>query len=218
LSFSWLQRFRYGGLLFGFGRRIEREALGIDVSLFSYGAAYTHASVYLGGGAGWGLMSLWRTIRAGIGARVAVTDQTGQTTKGTITQLSASSLELGGSAGVARVFDETSLRTIRLLYSPKHEALPGLLAGAVTGALMGSLLVAAFGGDASEVVGGAAAMAGILGGTWAATDLTIGAFRYPFNDAYDVYRSAGRGAFRSAITMAPQVTQARKRMLVSVGF
>ena len=39
-------------------------------------------------------------IRAGIGARVAVTDQTGQATKGVITQLSASSLTLDESTGV----------------------------------------------------------------------------------------------------------------------
>ena len=72
-------------------------------------------------------------IRAAIGARVAVTDQGGQATKGTITQVSASSLALDESAGVARVFDQTSLRGIRLLYSPKHDALVGLGTGTAVG-------------------------------------------------------------------------------------
>ena len=155
-------------------------------------------------------------IRAGIGARVAVTDQTGQTTKGTITQLSASSLALGGSAGAAQVYDETSLRKIRLLYSPKHDALVGFTLGvgmgAVTGVLAGAL------GD-ENVVGTAVAAAGLLGGLVAAIGMTTGALHYPFNSAYDVYSSDGKGAFRtSAIMIAPQVAQGRKGVLVSVRF
>ena len=54
-------------------------------------------------------------VRALVGARVAVTDQTGQTTKGTITQLSTSSLALDESAGAPRVFEEGDVRKIRLL-------------------------------------------------------------------------------------------------------
>lgn len=164
-------------------------------------------------------------IRAGIGARVAVTDQTGRTMKGAIAQLSASSLTLDESTGVPRVFDQTSLLKIRLLYSAKHDALAGFAFGATVGAVS-AYLTAGLSGCFSatdetdcHVAGGAAATAGVLGGLGAVIGMTIGALRYPFNDAFDVYRGSARSTSRTpAITIAPQLAQARKGVLMSVRF
>jgi hypothetical protein len=165
-------------------------------------------------------------IRAGIGARVAVTDQAGHTTKGTIAGLSAVSLALEESTGPPRVFDETSLRKIRLLYSPKHDALVGLGFGAAFGA-SAIYYSAALSGcfsqtghtDDCHVLQVAAAVAAVGGGLGALIGMTIGSLRYPSNKAFDVYRGDARGASRtSAITIAPQVARARKGVLVSVAF
>ncbi len=102
------------------------------------------------------------------------------------------------STGVPRAFDETSLRKIRLLYSPKHDALVGLGTGAALGAF-GVYVSAGLGGCFSptghtsdcHVLEVTAAVGGGLG---AAIGMTIGAFRYPFNNAFDVYRGDARGA------------------------
>ena len=164
-------------------------------------------------------------IRAGIGARVAVTDQAGQTTKGVITQLSASSLTLDESTSVARVFDETSLRKLRLLYTPRHDALVGFVTGAAVGA-SGVYVSAGLGGcfipdrtSDCHVLRTAAAAAGISGGLGALIGMTVGSLRYPFNNAFDVYRGDVRDASSTArITIAPLVAGARKGALVSVSF
>jgi hypothetical protein len=51
----------------------------------------------------------------------------------------------------------------------------------------------------------------------AAVEMIVGAFKYPFNHAYDVYSGAGYGAFGTpAIAIAPQATHGRKKVLVSV--
>jgi hypothetical protein len=160
-------------------------------------------------------------IRARIGTRVAVTDQTGQTTKGTIAQLSTVSLALDESAGVSRIFDETNVRKIRLLYSPKHDALVGLGIGAAGGAFLGATFVGISGcpEEGCPRLSAAAVWAGIFGGLGALIAPTAGAVRYPFNHAYDVYRGDAPGASESAaITIAPQVAQSRKAVLVSVRF
>ena len=165
-------------------------------------------------------------IRARIGARVAVTDQTGQTTKGAIAQLSASSLVLEEPKVGPRVFDETTVRKIRLLYSPKHDALVGLGTGAaygVGGVYLSATLGGCFtpGGHTSDchVLGTAAAIGAVGGGLGAAIGATIGAFRYPFNNVFDVYRGDVRSAYKtSAITIVPQATHARKEVLVSIRF
>lgn len=167
---------------------------------------------------GWSLATqsfLGIPIRADIGARVAVTDQAGQTTKGAITQLSASSLALDGSAGVARLFDETSVRKIRLVYSPKLDALFGAAMGASVGVLF--VLLNPMGGTAiaTDYLVVPAVFAGALAGGF----MISGAVQSLFSNAYDVYRGDARGGFKtSAITIAPQVAQARKGVLVSVRF
>lgn len=162
-------------------------------------------------------------IRAGVGARVAVTDQSGQTTKGVIAQLSPSSLTLDESTGVPRTFNETSLRKIRLLYSPKHDALVGLGLGAAMGAMLGAFAGAGggsgCGSDGCHVLEGAALGAGVLGGLGTLIGVTVGGFRYPFNEAFDVYRGDSRSTSRaSAVTIAPQVAQSRKGVIVLVRF
>jgi hypothetical protein len=165
-------------------------------------------------------------IRARVGARVAVTDQSGQTTEGVIAQLSPSSLTLDESTGVPRILSEASLRKIRLLYSPKHDALVGLGTGAAVGAF-GVWVSAGLGGCFSptghsgdcHVPRVAAAVAAVGGGLGALMGMTIGAVRYPFSNAFDVYRGDLREARRlSLVTIAPQVSQARKGVIVLVRF
>ena len=64
-----------------------------------------------------------------------------------------------------------------------------------------------------------AAVAAVTGGLGALIGMTVGALRYPLNKAFDVYLGDARGASKpSAITIAPQVGQARKGVLVSVRF
>lgn len=166
------------------------------------------------------------SIRAGVGARVGITDQMGQTTKGVISHVSASFLTLDESTGVERVFGETSLREIRLLYSPKHDALVGLAVGATVGA-SGVYFSAGLSGCFSEtsqksdchVLRAAAAAAGVGGGLGALIGMTIGALRYPFNHAFDVYRGDVRNASRRpSITIGPQISRERKGAFVSVVF
>lgn len=156
-------------------------------------------------------------IRATIGARVVITDEAGTTTKGAITQLSTSSLTLDVSTGVSRDFDATSIRRIRLAYSPRHVALGAFAGGALFGALMGGLSTAAFGGSGGEVLGATAAFAGLVGGVCALGAVAIGKTHYPFNGAFDVYRGDARSPIgSSAITVAPLIAEARKGVLVSV--
>ena len=160
-------------------------------------------------------------IRVGLGTRVAVTDQAGETTDGAITQLSASSLALEESTGVSQVFDETDVQKIRLLYSPKHDLLVGLGAGAGLGAFLGATFVG-LGGcpeDGCNHLGAAAVTAGVFGGLGALIGPLVGAVRYPFNNAFDVYRGDARGASGgSAVTVMPLVTPTRNGVLVSVRF
>jgi hypothetical protein len=128
---------------------------------------------------------------------------------------------LDESTGVSRIFDETNLRKIRLLYSPKRYALVGLGAGAAGGALVGAGLVG-LGGCPEEGcprLEAAAVWAGIFGGLAALIAPTAGAVRYPFNHAFDVYRGdADSASGTSAIAVAPQVTPTRTGVLVSLSF
>lgn len=160
-------------------------------------------------------------IRARVGARVVVTDQSGHTTKGTIAQLSAVSLALDVSGGTPRIFDDANLRQIRLLYSPKRDVLIGLGIGAALGALVGATF-AGLGGcpeEGCDRLGAAAVWAGLFGGLGALLRPIAGAGRYPFNRDFDVYRGNARSASGSpAITIAPLVSPSRKMVLVSVRF
>ena len=143
--------------------------------------------------------------------------------RGVITRLFAASLTLVESTGAERVFDEPSLRRIRLLYSPKHDALVGFTYGATWGALAGAFVGAGAGSGCPEegcrILEGAAIVAGVAGGLGALIGAIVGAIRYPFNDVFDVYRRDARNAPAPfALTIAPQIDEARKGVLVSVRF
>jgi hypothetical protein len=164
-------------------------------------------------------------IRARVGAKVAVTDQAGQSIKGTIAELSSSSLALDTPSGAMRVFEAVEVQRIRLLYSPKHDALVGLSVGGGLGALM-TLQAAGLGGcfsatrtsdcHVARVMGEVAAVTGGLG---AVMGMTIGAARYPRNKAFDVYLGEARDrSGTAALTLVPLVTQARKGVVGAVRF
>lgn len=161
-------------------------------------------------------------IRAGVGTRVVITDQVGRTTKGVMTQLSAASLTLNESPGVVRVFEDASIRKIRLLYSPKRNALVGFGFGAGIGAFSGAIVGAGAGSgcgpEGCHVLAGAALGAGVAGGVGTLIGVTIGAMRYPFNDAFDVYRGDTRDVSTTSVAIAPQLTRVHKSVLVSVRF
>jgi hypothetical protein len=164
-------------------------------------------------------------VRARVGASVAVTDWTGQATKGTITRLSASSLALDESAGAPRIFEATDVQKIRLLYSPKPYALAGFGMGASLGGLL-TYLSAGLSGCFSEtrthnchVAQAMGAVAAVTGGLGALVFTTVGAIYYPRNKAFDVYLGGARGPSKtSAFTIVPQVTKERKAVAVSVRF
>jgi hypothetical protein len=163
-------------------------------------------------------------IRARVGTPVAVTDQSGRTIKGVIAQLSAVSLTVDESTGVPRTFDETSLRKIRLLYSPKHDALVGLGLGAAMGAMLGARVGAGggrgCGSEGCHVLEGAAIYAGVFGGLGTLIGVTVGGLRYPSNDAFDVYRGDSRSTSpaASAVRIVPQFAQSRIGVIVLVRF
>lgn len=175
-------------------------------------------------------------VRARVGARVAVTDQTGQTAKGTIAQLSTSSLALDESTGAPRIFEKGDVRKIRLLYSPKHDVLAGLGQGAIfagVSTFMFGALGGCFGGEALGAGSGsggnncdvhdflkfAAPVLAVSAGVGALIGPTIGALRYPFNKAFDVYLGDTRSASTtSAVTIVPHVTKERKGVAVSLRF
>ena len=163
--------------------------------------------------------------RARAGARVAVIDRKGETFMGTVAELSASALTLDATGGRARVFDATSVRQIRLLYSPKHDALVGFGMGAGL-AIFAVYVSAGVAGCFAEGSSGdcpvARTMAGAAaagGGVGALIGATIGAVRYPVNNAFDVYRAQPSVASgRPAVAIMPQLEKTRRGVTVSVRF
>ncbi len=156
-------------------------------------------------------------IRAAIGDRVTVTDQTGQNIEGTITELSAASLALDGSTAGRRVFDGLGVKRVRLTRSRGHDALRGLGVGALTGGILGGFVGRGLGGDARSAVQGAAFLGPIDGGIGALLWAVFPSYR--FRATGDVYLGATTGASKtSAITIGPRVAKARKGVAVSVGF
>jgi hypothetical protein len=155
-------------------------------------------------------------IRVAIGDRVRVTDQTGRTTKGTITQLSDSALTLDGLTAVPRVFDEASVKKIRLPYSPGPDARLGFGIGVFSGGLAGALVSH---GDLGAILYGATKIGAPLGVIATGVIVATGAALHPFDKSKDVYLGGTRGASKtSAIAIGPQIAKERKGVLVSVRF
>jgi hypothetical protein len=163
-------------------------------------------------------------IRARVGTRVAVTDSAGEAVKGTIAELSSSSVTLSQSDGGDRVFDAKAVRRIRLLYSPRHDALVGFSGGAaftVFSVWLSAGLSGCYTSPTSSchiaraMIGGAV----IGGGIGAIIGTTIGSIRYPFNHAFDVFRAGPASAPRSSVvTIAPQFGSSRRAVVVSLIF
>jgi len=163
--------------------------------------------------------------RARAGAHVAVIDHQGETLIGTVAELSASALTLDASSGGARLFEATSVRRIRLLYSPKHDALVGFGVGAGFG-IFAVYLSAGLGGCFNEgrtsdcpVARTMAGAVAVGGGAGALIGATIGAVRYAWNNAFDVYRAQPSvGSGRHEFAIMPQLEKTRKALTVSVRF
>lgn len=152
-------------------------------------------------------------IRAAIGDWVRVTDQTGQDTEGTITELSASSLTLDGST----VFDGVSVKKITRTRSPGHDALRGFGVGAVIGGITGGLAGRALGGDARSAFEVAAIFGGFLGGVSALISGATASYR--FRATRDIYLGGTPGASKTpAITIVPRLAKQSKGLAVSVRF
>jgi hypothetical protein len=151
-------------------------------------------------------------IRAAIGDRVTVTDQTGYNIEGTITELSASSLALDGST-----VDGASVKTIRLRRSPGHDALRGFGIGAVVGGIPGGLMGGALGGDARSAFESAAILGALVGGINAVLSGATASYR--FRAVRDIYLGDTPAVSKtSAITIMPQLAKQRKGVAVSVRF
>jgi hypothetical protein len=158
-------------------------------------------------------------IRVAVGDSVSITDVTGKELKGRITALSESSLAVGGSGGVARVFDEANVAKIRRRYNPGHEALVGFAAGVAIGGGVAAMLCAANGGcgagDLPEIV---LIVAG-SGGWMAGISVASGAVLHPLSKSPEVYRGGrGAGGAAAAVTVAPLLTRQRRGIAVSVTF
>jgi len=158
-------------------------------------------------------------IRVAVGDSVSVTDVTGQKMKGRITALSESSLTIGGSGGVARVFDEANVAKIRQRYSPRHDALAGFAVGAATGGAVAAMSCAAYGGCGADDLAPILALAAGVGGLTAGFSVTLGALLHPWRKSHEVYIGRiGAGGSSSAVTVAPLLTRQRRGVAVSVTF
>jgi hypothetical protein len=171
-------------------------------------------------------------VRAAIGDRVTVTDSSGQTSKGTIKYLTASAITLDGPDGALRVFDQAGVRRIKFSHSMRHDAWIGLRGGAITGALMGALTVAALSnvcapefvtcdaGETARALGRFSAIGGgIGGGVGAAFALPFGAIRYPFDKSKVIYVNDAPGAIiPSSIAVVPHISKDRKGLSVAMRF
>lgn len=163
-------------------------------------------------------------IRARVGTRVAVTDSAGEAVKGTIAELSSSSVTLSQSDGGDRAFDAKDVQRIRLLYSPRHDALVGFSGGAaltVFSVWLSAGLSGCYTSPTSDchvaraMIGGAV----IGGGVGALIGTTVGSIRYPFNHAFDVFRAGSASASRSpVVTIAPQFGSSRRAVVVALIF
>jgi hypothetical protein len=159
-------------------------------------------------------------IRVVVGDRVSVTDDSGQTMTGRITELSESSLTLVGAEPGARVFDEATLRRIRLPYLPRRTALVGFGIGAAVGGAYAVLACAAYGGCGSEDVPAILAIVGIGGGVVAGVNVAIGALRYPSDQSKDVYLggAGARPSSSAAMIVRPMRAAARRGFAVYVTY
>jgi hypothetical protein len=158
-------------------------------------------------------------IRVAVGDSVSITDVTGRQLKGTITALSASSLTLAGSAGVARVFDDANVAKIRLRYRPGRAALLGFVSGAAAGGAFVTLLCASYEGCGAGDVPALLGLAAGVGGMTAGYAVALGAVAHPLSKSPEVYVRGGRaGASSSAVAVAPLLTRQRRGMVVSVTF
>ena len=163
-------------------------------------------------------------IRARIGTRLAVTDATGTAVQGTLASLSPTSITLTGLEGGDHTFDADGIRRIRLLYSPRRDALKGFSLGAAFTVFSVWLSAGLSGcyneGDsdcpvAKAMIGGAA----IGGGIGALVSTTFGAMRYPFNQAFDVFRADPARASRGpALGLAPQLGVSRGAVVLTLSY
>jgi len=117
-------------------------------------------------------------IRATIGDLVVVTDVIGQEHEGRITRLTSTSLELDGSSFTPRVFDQSTVRSIRRPRPRRQEMTVGFAAGAAAGAIMGGLLGAGLGGGGRAVFQGAAIMGTMTGGIGLAVAAVGSSYRH----------------------------------------
>jgi hypothetical protein len=115
-------------------------------------------------------------IRARVGTRVAVTDAAGEAVKGTIAELSSSSLTLSQSDGDDRVFDAKDVHRIRLLVDDRlpligvrrieivtRRVRSGAVRAGIGGSLLGFAIGAARGPSADVGAAGHALAAGAWG-------------------------------------------------------
>ncbi len=162
-------------------------------------------------------------IRAGVGAKVVVTDVNGIAHKGRIAKLSPEAVDVTDRHGEQRRFDRTNLSRMRWQYDGSHSAKVGFAWGAAFG-IYAVWLSSALGGcgepEANCHVAGAMALsAAMFGGAGAGLGAALGAIRYPFNGVYDVYRGTAIVApRRSGVTLTPEITASRSGVVMSVGF
>ena len=125
---------------------------------------------------------------------------------------------LDGSTAAPRVFDQRSVQTIRRTRSPGRDALRGLGIGALGGALAGAGIVARLGdADAEDTFKIAAAWGAIFGGIGAAISAVSPS--YQFLATRDIYLDGTPSASQTAaIMIAPEVTIARRGVIVTVRF
>lgn len=164
-------------------------------------------------------------IRVGPGTRVVVTGEDGRRVSGALRTLSTEQLTLVLPDADDAVFTRDRVRRIRLRYSPKHDAVVGLVTGAALGA-WSTWLAAGLSGCFSETghtsdchVGRVMlTTAAAMGGVGAVISTTVGATRYPFNQAFDVYRRSSPPSRSPAVSIGPEVGRSRTAINVSLRF
>lgn len=147
--------------------------------------------------------------RVGPGDRIRVLDSAGQVSKGTITALSPSSLELVG-AGTRRTFAEDDVRTV------SHLRMDSLKNGAwwgfgTVGGFFTLMAVPTYDPPDYHLIPQYALIAGSVG---AAIGAGVDALIRPSTEV--IYARPGRAS--TTLTLAPLVTGDRKGMLLTLGF
>ncbi len=133
-------------------------------------------------------------LRIAVGDTVRVTTLQGSTTKGRITGLSPSSLDMTTAAGVQARFDATAIDGIETPFAAGRAARIGFGSGFVTGLFLGAGLCSGFGGCSAGDVPALLGFGAYIGGLSAGASLAFGALMHPLDPNRIILFGTGEGA------------------------